>query len=82
LEALAAREERVSYRPVLETPPTDWPYAHGWVHHAVLADYDSLAEVDVYIAGRFEMVKAARDDFYRKGLPKEQLMGDALSFID
>ena len=82
LLALATRDERFSYRPVLESPPADWAFAKGWVHHAVLADFESLAELDVYIAGRFDMVKTARDDFYKKGLPKEQLMGDALSFID
>lgn len=82
LKALAENDSRFDFRPVLELPPEDWSGRTGWVHKSVLKDFDSLKGVDVYIAGRFEMVKNARDDFYLHQLPASQLFGDALSFID
>lgn len=82
LEQLARLHENFSYRPVLESPPQDWRYDSGLVHHAVLAEFkDQLALFDVYVAGRFEMVRVVRDEFEQHGLPREQLFGDALSFI-
>jgi len=33
------------------------------------------------MAGRFEMVRVIRDDFVAKGVPLDNLYGDALSFI-
>lgn len=74
--------ENFSYRPVLESPPAEWSGDRGLVHHAVLAAFGKqLADFDVYIAGRFEMVRVVRDEFEQHGLPREQLYGDALSFI-
>ncbi|RTE85753.1 MULTISPECIES: NAD(P)H-flavin reductase [Gammaproteobacteria] len=82
LKKLAERDARFDFRPVVEQAEADWKGRTGWVHQAVMNDFDTLADFDIYIAGRFEMVKTARDDFYRKGLPNTQLFGDALSFID
>ncbi|MBA3987639.1 NAD(P)H-flavin reductase [Aliidiomarina maris] len=74
--------ENFSYRPVLESPPSDWQGSPGLVHHALLGDFKAqLAQFDVYVAGRFEMVRVVRDEFTQHGLPIEQLYGDALSFI-
>lgn len=82
LRQLERLHENFSYRPVLEDPPTDWSAARGLVHHAVLSDFKAnLASFDVYVAGRFEMVRVVRDEFEQHGLPREQLFGDALSFI-
>lgn len=82
LQQLQRLHENFSYRPVLENPPADWQGARGLVHHAVLHDFgEQLARFDVYVAGRFEMVRVIRDEFEQHGLPREQLFGDALSFI-
>ena len=81
LKELAATDFRFHYHPVLEHVPADWKGHQGYVHKAVLADHPSLADSDVYIAGRFEMVRVARDDFYQHGLPAEQLNGDALAYL-
>lgn len=81
LLALAESDSRFSYFPVLEETPDNWQGHQGYVHLAVLADHESLAGFDVYIAGRFEMVRVARDDFYRHKLPEKQLFGDALSYL-
>ena len=82
LQQLACEHEKFSYCPVLQSPPADWQGASGLVHHAVLHDFSKqLASFDVYVAGRFEMVRVVRDEFVQHGLPLEQLYGDALSFI-
>lgn len=81
LERLAQQDSRFRYFPVLEQAPEQWQGQEGLVHLAVLANQADLAEFDVYIAGRFEMVKVARDDFYQRNLPPTQLFGDALSYL-
>lgn len=82
LRQLARLHENFDYRPVLENPPAAWEGARGLVHHAVLGDFSAkLAQFDIYVAGRFEMVRVVRDEFVQHGLPLAQLHGDALSFI-
>lgn len=81
LEQLAAEHPRFVYRPVLENADSRWTYAIGLVHHAVLAERQDLSECQIYMAGRFEMVRVIRDDFVARGVALEQLNGDALAFI-
>lgn len=81
LVALSLKDSRFEYRPVVENPGSDWSGATGLVHRAVLESCADLSPYDVYIAGRFEMVRVARDDFYAQGLPKGQLFGDALGYL-
>ncbi|MCL5050646.1 MAG: NAD(P)H-flavin reductase [Firmicutes bacterium] len=82
LQALAAADKRFNYQPVVESPMNGaWQGLSGLVIPAVLAQTANLAEYDVYIAGRFEMVRVARDAFVNAGLPLQQLYGDALAFI-
>lgn len=81
LQALQNKHAHFAYRPVLENPPAEWDESRGLLHHAVMAEVEALSEFDVYVAGRFEMVRVIRDDFIQRGLPAEQLFGDALSFI-
>ena len=47
----------------LEQPEAGWRGRTGTVLTAVLQDRGTLAEHDIYIAGRFEMAKIARDLF-------------------
>lgn len=81
ISALAEQHPHFTFVPVVEDPEDDWSGKTGWVHHAVLADFEDLAEQQVYIAGRFEMAKTARADFTAKGLALENLFGDAYAFI-
>lgn len=81
LEQMQRMHENFSYRPVLESPPEGWQQSRGLVHHAVLGDFNHLEGLDIYAAGRFEMVRVVRDEFIQHGLPENQLYGDALSFI-
>ncbi len=43
--------------PVVEQPEAGWRGRTGTVLTAVLQDHGTLAEHDIYIAGRFEMAK-------------------------
>lgn len=81
LTALAAKHPHFEFIPVVEFAHDDWTGRTGWVHHAVVADYPTFAGQQVYIAGRFEMAKTARDDFFARGLAKDSLFGDAYAFI-
>ncbi|HCD4889598.1 TPA: NAD(P)H-flavin reductase [Escherichia coli] len=54
----------------------------GTVLTAVLQDHGTLAEHDIYIAGRFEMAKIARDLFCsERNAREDRLFGDAFAFI-
>lgn len=71
----------VKFVPVVEHDFPEWQGKVGLVHQAVLEDFASLADLDIYIAGRFEMAATARQAFTEKGLPLTQLHGDAYKFI-
>ncbi|RUO63577.1 NAD(P)H-flavin reductase [Pseudidiomarina insulisalsae] len=81
LKTLAEQHANFYYRPVVEEAQQGWHGAVGLVHHAVLAEQSDLSEADIYVAGRFEMVRVIRDEFHNRGLPLDQLYGDALAFI-
>ncbi|WP_088329476.1 NAD(P)H-flavin reductase [Lacimicrobium sp. SS2-24] len=81
LETLAKAHSKFRFVPVLENPSSGWQGRSGLVHQAVLEDFVSLEPYRVYIAGRFEMAGAAREDFHQQGLMLENLYGDAYDFI-
>lgn len=81
LETLASDHPLFHYRPVLENADSEWPYAIGLVHHAVVSERDDLSQCQIYMAGRFEMVRVIRDDFVTRGVSLQQLHADALAFI-
>ena len=81
LTKLAVENERFTFIPVVENAPENWESHTGWVHKAVLADHEDLKPFTVYVAGRFDMAAVARDDFVAGGLLKDNLVGDAYSFI-
>lgn len=67
--------------PVIETPHDDWQGKLGMVHKVVMNDIDNLADYDIYLAGRFEMVGAVRQDFVEQGALVEHMYADAFAFI-
>lgn len=82
LEALSVDHPNLRVVPVVEQPEDDWRGRSGTVLAAVLQDFGSLAEHDIYIAGRFEMAKIARDLFCNeRGAREDRLFGDAFAFI-
>ncbi|MEC5320887.1 NAD(P)H-flavin reductase [Brenneria populi subsp. brevivirga] len=82
LEALATQYANLQVIPVVEQPEEGWRGRTGTVLSAVLQDYGSLAEHDIYIAGRFEMAKIARELFCNeRGASSAHMFSDAFSFI-
>ncbi len=80
-EKWAAEHEHITYIPVIENAADDWQGKTGLVHKAVMQDFISMEGYDVYIAGRFEMSGAAREDFREEGIEEAHLYGDAFEFI-
>lgn len=82
LEALTLQHPNLSVIPVVEQPDDNWRGRVGTVLSSVLQDFGSLAEYDIYIAGRFEMAKIARERFCaeRRAL-EDHMFGDAFSFL-
>ncbi|HAR55862.1 MAG TPA: NAD(P)H-flavin reductase [Idiomarina baltica] len=81
LQALATQHPLFTYHPVVEEAPQGWAYGVGLVHHEVMAQQPNLSECQIYMAGRFEMVRVIRDDFTARDVPMENMHGDALAFI-
>lgn len=82
LESLSVQYPQLKVIPVVEQPEKDWSGRTGTVLSAVLQDFGSLAKHDIYIAGRFEMAKIARERFCaERGAIENRMFGDAFSFI-
>jgi CDP-4-dehydro-6-deoxyglucose reductase, E3 len=62
------------------SPADDWQGRRGWVHEAVLEDYPSLKEVDVYAAGPPPMIAVIQELFPAHGLAKGRLFFDSFEF--
>jgi len=79
--AWAKKHSNIHFYPVVELPETLWQGHQGYVHQAVLNEFSDLSAFDIYIVGRFEMAKIAREDFMKKGALAEHIFGDAFAFI-
>lgn len=74
------RRPDLRFVPVLSEPAAAdaWDGRTGFVHEAVMADYPTLSDVQVYACGAPAMTRAAREDFTaRRGLPEEAFFSDA-----
>ncbi|MDC0126676.1 CDP-6-deoxy-delta-3,4-glucoseen reductase [Methylophilaceae bacterium] len=70
-----------SYIPVSEKIPKNNDQLRiGLVHHAVLEDFKSLANVQVYCCGAPGLVQTAFESFTKKGLPEDEFYADAFTF--
>ncbi|MFB9998620.1 NAD(P)H-flavin reductase [Providencia rustigianii] len=82
LQALSERYSNLKVIPVVEQPDENWRGRTGTVLSSVLEDFGDLSEHDIYIAGRFEMAKIARDRFCgERNAKAAQLFGDAFDFL-
>ncbi len=70
-----------TFHAVVETPHDDWRGRIGMVHKVVMKDIDNLADYDIYIAGRFDMVAVVRDDFVAQGADINHMYADAFAYI-
>ncbi len=75
------QHENFTFIPVVEHHTAEWQGKKGPLIDAVLGDFLSFEEYDIYCAGRFEMVGKAREAFLEKGLDQDRMFGDAFAFI-
>lgn len=80
-QAMIAQLEQGSFVPVVETPDENWQGKVGLVHQVVMDEIADFSNYDIYLAGRFEMVGAVRDDLVAKGADIEHMYADAFAFI-
>lgn len=72
---------QIEVTPVLSAPSdAATTLRKGWVHEAILDDYQSLADYDVYACGPPPLIEAVRTTFLQHGLPEEQLFLDSFEF--
>jgi CDP-4-dehydro-6-deoxyglucose reductase, E3 len=56
-----------------------WSGRTGFVHQAVLDDFNDLNDFEVYACGAPAMIQAAQLDFKQKGLPTDAFFADAFT---
>ena len=71
----------LEFIPVVEEAPANWNGKQANLLAQIKQDYVSLVGYDIYIAGRFDMVGAAREVFREMGVDEAHLYGDAFAFI-
>ncbi|NOH85858.1 NAD(P)H-flavin reductase [Vibrio sp. 03-59-1] len=82
LDAIAQVNPNIQFIPVVEHASEPWDGQVGNVLQAISADFESLEDYDIYIAGRFEMAGAARELFTQTKQAKSECMyADAYAFI-
>ncbi len=82
VQAWAKQHAQIRYVPVLSEPDADWQGETGFVHEAVLRDFTTLADFEVYASGPPAMVYAGRDAFVERGMDPEYYYSDAFEFAN
>ena len=74
--------EHITYIPVLSQPNGDnqWHGRTGFVHEAVLNDFDDLSSHEVYTCGPPPMVHSVRNTFVKHGVNEEFIYSDSFDF--
>jgi aquacobalamin reductase/NAD(P)H-flavin reductase len=70
-----------TFHAVVENPDDKWQGKVGMVHKVVIDDIKNLANYDIYLAGRFDMVGAVRKDFLECGALIDHMYADAFAYI-
>ena len=65
---------------VLSKKEQKWAGRTGLVHQAVLEDFPSLKDFQVYASGSPGMIYAIYDDFVKHGLDKDSMTADAFDY--
>jgi CDP-4-dehydro-6-deoxyglucose reductase len=77
----ARQHEHIVFVPVISgDPQPGWDGRTGFVHEAVLADFNNLSPFDVYMSGPPPMIDGARREFIAHGLPEHHLYYDSFEF--
>ena len=77
---LARRAPSFRYEAVLSEPTADWQGRRGWVHEAVLQDFDGLTATDIYASGPPAMIAAVRREFAGRGADPARLFFDSFDY--
>ncbi|WP_047048179.1 NAD(P)H-flavin reductase [Vibrio mexicanus] len=82
LDKIMSEHSNVTFVPVVESAQDAWSGKTGNVLQAIHSDFDTLENFDIYIAGRFEMAGAAREQFTQNlNAQSDQMYADAYAFI-
>jgi CDP-4-dehydro-6-deoxyglucose reductase len=76
----AEKFKNINFVPVLSRPSEEWKGRTGYVHEAVLEDFETLTEYEVYACGPPEMVKSAANTFVKKGMFENNFFNDSFDF--
>ncbi len=79
-EQWATEHDNIHFVPVLSEADDSWNGRTGYLHDAVLNDFDDLSIFDIYACGPPAMIKAAESSFQDKGMKKEQFYYDSFDF--
>jgi NAD(P)H-flavin reductase len=80
-QALISQLPAAKFIPVVENPDDGWTGKVGLVHQVAMQDIDQFGAYDIYLAGRFDMVGAVRDDLVQKGAKIDHMFADAFAYI-
>jgi CDP-4-dehydro-6-deoxyglucose reductase len=80
LRELAGKAADLRYVPVLSEASAQWRGRVGLVHEAVLQDFETLADVEVYASGPPAMVAAVRREFAARGALAERVYFDSFDY--
>ena len=79
-QSWAAAHSNFRFVPVLSEPDADWTGKKGFVHEAVIADIDAIADYDVYMAGPPVMVESCAKAFEERGLSRDHMFSDIFEY--
>lgn len=71
--------EHVHFVPVVSCDDPTWNGRKGFVHHAVMEDFDSLELFDIYACGSPVMIDASKKDFLSKQMSVDNFYSDAFT---
>jgi CDP-4-dehydro-6-deoxyglucose reductase len=80
LEELMRRAPTFRYEAVLSEPSPAWAGRRGWVHEAVLQDFERLDATDIYASGPPAMIAAVRSEFALRGADPARLFFDSFDY--
>lgn len=75
----ADQHANIHYVPVVSADDEGWQGRKGYVHQAVMDDFTSLADFDVYACGSPVMIDVAKKDLMTLGLPVSHFYSDAFT---
>lgn len=71
-----------TFIPVLSDPKAEdnWQGRTGFVHQAIMDDFDSLAGYQIYACGAPIMIELGQKAFVAKGLPEDEFFADSFTY--